>query len=123
MCYQNHQMSVGNEQKCKGNEEAVQCDLCCMWEHSAFDGITTDQYNATVTLSTIGNSVYFCNINNCTTSFRNLMNEWIQHQACGVVPTLINDVKQLASAHSTIEKAVSDLSKNRNLAVAGDTVS
>ena len=82
-----------------------------MWVHATCDGITTYQYNATVTLSTIGNSVYFCNNNNCATRFRNITNEWIQHQAYGVVPTLTNDVKQLASAHSTIEKAVSDLSK------------
>ena len=63
--------------KCMDNEKAIQCDLCCMWVHADCENISEQQYKAIENLSELGNSVYFCTINNCMTRFRNITNEWI----------------------------------------------
>jgi len=87
-----------------------------MWVHAQCKGITEEQYNSIVNLSAVANSVYYCTINNCMACFRNITNEWIQHQACGssqlesAVPSLTSDIQSLTTTHNTIEKAVSDLS-------------
>ena len=102
--------------KCTNTEKAIQCDLCCMWVHAHCEGINLQEYNAIETLSSVANSVYFCTINNCQSRFRNITNEWIQHQACGSskpgssAPTLSDKIESLTTAHNTIQKAVSDLS-------------
>jgi len=87
-----------------------------MWVHADCENINEQQYKAIENLSELGNSVYFCTINNSMTRFRNIKNEWIQHQACGSsqsqpsIPTLSDNIESLTSTHNTIEKAVSDLS-------------
>jgi len=102
--------------KCTNAEKAIQCDLCCMWVHALCEGINLQEYNAIETLSQVSNIVYFCIINNCQSQFRNITNEWIQHQACGSskielsAPTLSDKIESLTTAHNTIQKAVSDLS-------------
>ena len=100
--------------KCTDNEKAIQCDLCCMWVHADCENINEQQYKAIKNLSELGNSVYFCAINNCMTHFRSITNEWIRHQACGSsqpsIPTLSDNIESLTSTYNTIEKAVSDLS-------------
>jgi len=84
-----------------------------MWVHALYEGIIEEQYNSIVNLSTVANSVYYCTVNNCMTWFRNITNEWIQHQACGAsqlnstVPSISSDIQSLTTTHSTIEKAVS----------------
>jgi len=34
-------------------EQALQCDLCCIWVHAQCEGITEEQYNSIVNLSTV----------------------------------------------------------------------
>jgi len=101
--------------KCGDDDDAIQCDLCCMWVHAYCDNISQDQYKAINALSEINNCVYYCNINKCQTRFKSIVNDWMSHQA-GLPrrdltdSTLAEDLDQLASAHCKIEKAVSDLS-------------
>lgn len=87
-----------------------------MWVHANCDGVTQAQYKAIKILSSIDSSVYFCNVNKCVTRFRNITNEWIQHQAYGSsqseppTSTLTQDLELLATVHKMLEKTVSDLS-------------
>ena len=57
--------------KCTDNEKAIQCDLCCMWVHADCENINEQQYKA---IENLGNSVYFCSINNYMTRFKNNYN-------------------------------------------------
>jgi len=89
------------------NEDAIQCDLCCMWVHAVCDNVSKEQYNAIQVLSSINNCVYCCNVKSIT-------NDWIKHQAGLSQPdfltsTLAQDLEQLTSAHNSTEKAVSYL--------------
>ena len=101
--------------KCEEDDDAIQCDLCRMWVHTNCDNVSQEQYKAINTLSEINNCVYYCNINDCLTRLKSIINDWMIHQA-GLpqpdltVSTLSADLEQLASAHCKIEKAVSDLS-------------
>ena len=101
--------------KCEEDDDAIQCDLCRMWVHANCDNVSQEQYKAINTLSEINNCVYYCNINDCLTRLKSIINDWMIHQA-GLpqpdltVSTLSADLEQLASAHCKIEKAVSDLS-------------
>ena len=90
-----------------------------MWVHADCDGVTNEQYNAIETLSTIANSVYYCSVNSCLARFRNLTNDWVQHQAYGLSKpdqstSTLKDLEQLSSAHNTLEKAVLDLTSRIN---------
>jgi len=42
--------------KCTNTEQAIQCDLSCMWVHALCEGITEEQYNSIVNLSTVVNT-------------------------------------------------------------------
>lgn len=104
------------DKKCAEDDAAIQCDLCCMWVHAKCENITQDQYKAIQSLSGTNNSVYYCNVNNCLTRFKSIVNDWMRHQSGLLQPDLstsnvAEDIDQLASAHCKIEKAVSDLSQ------------
>jgi len=61
--------------------------------------------------------VYHCNVNNCSVHFKSIISDWIKQQAQPdySTSTLAQDVEQLASAHNTIEKALTNKTENLQL--------
>ena len=54
--------------------QAVQCDLCGVWVHASCDGISVDQYELLVSLtSSIENIAYLCKLNSCQSRLKQLI--------------------------------------------------
>ena len=54
--------------------QAIQCDLCGVWVHASCDGISVDQYELLVSLtSSIENIAYLCKLNSCQSCLKQLI--------------------------------------------------
>ena len=54
--------------------KAVQCDLCGVWVHARYDGISVDQCTQLVSLtSSVENIAYLCKLNSCQSCFKQLI--------------------------------------------------
>ena len=55
---------------------AIQCDLCGVWVCAVCDGISPDQYQGLISLtSSIENLAYLCKLNSCQARFKQLIFE------------------------------------------------
>ena len=91
----------------------IQCDLCGMWVHAVCEGITREKYKAIKSLA-LENLVYYCQINNCLSHIKNIINKYIEHQA--QIPTeldtMVSNISQqsLTTEYDNLQKAVANLS-------------
>jgi len=93
----------------------MQYNVTCAVAMASCDNISKEQYNAIKALSSINNCVYFCKVNNCAVHFRSITMIGLNIRL--VYPSLVapsvnalqQDLGQLVSDHSKIEKAVSDI--------------
>jgi len=54
--------------------QAIQCDLCGVWVYALCDGLSKDQYQGLVSLtSSIENLAYLCKLNSCQTRFKQMI--------------------------------------------------
>jgi len=83
-----------------------------MWAHAMCEGISREQFKAVKSLSSLSNFVYYCQINDCANRIKNITVDWIQsHDVLNIESTVSDLTKEhLTSEHSTIQKAMSDLS-------------
>ena len=96
---------------CTSKSEAIQCDLCAVWVHARCEGVSSDLYKSLNHVSTsIPNLSYYCKANHCDSRSKQLIQMDSSSQPEQPISTLPQDLELLATAHNTLEKAVSDLS-------------
>ena len=99
--------------KCTSKGDAIQCDLCGTWVHAACEGITHEKYKAIKSLA-LDNIVYYCQINNCLSRTKHIINEYIKHQAqiTTKLETMVSNISQqnLTTEYDNLQKAVANLS-------------
>ena len=58
------------------NSQAIQCDLCGVWVHAVCDGLSKDQYQGLVSLTSgIENLAYLGKLNSCQAQFKQMIFE------------------------------------------------
>ena len=98
--------------KCLSKGEYIQYDLSGTRAHVICDNITHDQYKAITSLSSFNNLVYYCHSHDCINHVKNIISEWIKTNGMSEIKEVVTSLTQqyLSSEHSTLQKAVSDLS-------------
>ena len=63
-------------------------------------------------LFSLSNFVYYCQINDCANRMKNITVDWIQSHDTSKIESTVSDLtkEHLTTEHSTIQKAVNDLS-------------
>ena len=96
--------------KCTSTKgESIQCDLCGMWAHATCDGILREQFKAANSLSSLSNH---CQIDDFANHMKNITIDWVQSHDASKIESIVSDLikEHLTTEHSTIQKAVSNLS-------------